>query len=52
MTLRNDVVLDVYFSAASNALRISDDTVLGIGEAKRESEGKTSITNPRKKITK
>jgi hypothetical protein len=33
----------------SNALRISDDTVPGIGEAKRGSEGKTSRTNPRKK---
>ena len=48
MTLRNDVVPDVYRPAASNALRISDDTVPGIGEAARGSEGKTSFPNPRK----
>ena len=48
MTLRNDVVPVVYFSAASNALWIRDDIVPGIGEAKRGSEGKTSITNPSK----
>ena len=42
------MVPDVYFATASNALRISDDTVPGIGEVKRGIEGKTSITNPRK----
>ena len=40
------VVINI--SAASNALRISDDTVPEIGEAKRGSEGKTFITYPRK----
>jgi hypothetical protein len=41
MALRNDVVPeDVYFSAASNALRISNDTVPGIGEARLEVRGK------------
>ena len=30
----NDVVPDIYFPTASNALRISDDTVPGIGEDK------------------
>ncbi len=34
MTPRNDVVPDISFSAASNALRISDDTIPGIGEDK------------------
>ena len=34
LTPRNDVVPDISFSAASNALRISDDTVPGIGEEK------------------
>jgi hypothetical protein len=34
MTPRNDVVPDISFSAASNALRISYDTVPGIGEDK------------------
>ena len=29
-------------SAASNALRISDDTVLGVGEVAQVGEGKTS----------
>ena len=33
MAPRNDVAMDVYFPAVSNALRISDDTVQGIGEA-------------------
>ena len=37
MTPRNDVVPDISFSAASNALRISDDTVPGIGEEKKKS---------------
>ena len=34
MAPRNDVVPDIYFPTASNALQISDDTVPGIGEEK------------------
>jgi hypothetical protein len=33
MALRNNVAMDIYFLAVSNALRISDNTVPGIGEA-------------------
>ena len=44
LALRNDVAPDVsYLSAASNALRISDDTVSGIGEVGRGGEGVNNI---------
>ena len=48
LTPRNDVAPDVsYLSAASNALRISDDTVSGIGEVGRGGEGVNNIiSNP------
>ena len=36
MAPRNDVVPDIYSPTASNALRISDDTVPGIGEVTAE----------------
>eukprot|EP01036_Dinobryon_divergens_P034863 gene34863-45115_t len=42
MTPRNDVVTDIYFPAASNALWISDDAVPGIGEDGRRSEGEAT----------
>ena len=53
MTLRNDVVPDISFSAASNALRISDDTVPGIGEDKSgEVKGNLEGGGQKKKATK
>ena len=45
---RNDVAPDVsYFSAASNALRISDDTVSGIGEVGGEARVVPALHKPR-----
>jgi len=47
LTLRNDVAPDVsYFSAASNALRISDDTVSGIGEVGGEARVLPALHKP------